>query len=57
MRNVSVTDNKCTPVTFISGDNYNHTMLDLTESRTYQCTKILTGTVTNIATAFGQSDG
>jgi uncharacterized repeat protein (TIGR01451 family) len=50
---VSVTDNKCAPVTFVSGDANSDEALDVTETWTYTCTMILTHTTTNTAVATG----
>lgn len=57
MRGVWVTDNKCKPVNFISGDSNNDSMLDLAETWTYRCTKVVALTETNTATAHGQANG
>lgn len=57
MRGVWVRDNKCDSVNFISGDSNNDSMLDLNESWIYRCTKIVSKTETNTATAHGQASG
>ena len=57
MSNVWVKDNKCSPVTFISGDSNNDLMLDKNESWAYSCTKIVSQTETNTATARGFYNG
>ncbi len=57
MRGVWVRDNKCSPVNFISGDSNSDSMLDLNESWTYRCTKVVSKTETNTATAHGQASG
>jgi len=53
MNNVTLTDNKCSPVTFLSGDRNNDSLLDLDEIWTYRCTQTVSATVTNTATATG----
>jgi uncharacterized repeat protein (TIGR01451 family) len=50
---VTVTDDKCTPVTFVSGDDGDDEVLGLTETWTYTCVATLTETTTNVATATG----
>lgn len=54
---IGVTDNKCAPVQYISGDTNNDSKLDLTETWLYRCTKTVSQTETNTATAHGYSDG
>ena len=53
LTSVSVSDNKCSPVTYVSGDANANNLLDLTESWTYSCTTTITATTTNTATATG----
>jgi uncharacterized repeat protein (TIGR01451 family) len=53
LRNVSVKDNKCSPVVFVSGDNNNSSRLGLDETWIYTCTKTVSQTETNKATARG----
>lgn len=48
---VSVSDDKCAPVTFVGGDTNSNTLLDLTETWTFACTMTVTATTTNTATA------
>ncbi|MEA2620128.1 MAG: hypothetical protein QOC97_901, partial [Chloroflexota bacterium] len=50
---VSVSDNKCSSVTYVSGDANDDGVLDLTETWTFTCTTNLTATTTNTATATG----
>ncbi len=57
MSNVWVRDNKCSSVTFVSGDTNSNLMLDLNESWTYRCTKTVSQTETNMVTAHGWSNG
>jgi uncharacterized repeat protein (TIGR01451 family) len=51
---VTVTDDKCAPVTFVSGDTNGNTILDITETWTFTCTTTLTTTTLNTATATGK---
>jgi large repetitive protein len=53
LSNVTVTDDKCSPVTYESGDANNNHLLDLTETWMFDCTSNLTATTTNVATATG----
>lgn len=53
---VTVTDNKCSPVTFLSGDLNGNGKLDPDENWKYSCTTTLATTTTNTATATGYSD-
>lgn len=57
MHGVWVKDDKCSPVTFISGDTNKDSLLDMTETWTYNCTKIVSHTDTNTATTHGQANG
>jgi hypothetical protein len=57
MSNVMVTDNKCSPVGFISGDTNSNNLLDLTETWSYSCTMTVSQTTTNTVTATGQANG
>ena len=57
MYGVWVTDNQCSPVNYVSGDTNSNSLLDLTESWIYQCTKIVPVTTTNTATAHGAANG
>lgn len=54
---VSLTDNRCAPVTFMSGDRNQDSMLDLDESWTYRCTTLVSRSVTNTVTATGFAEG
>ena len=54
---VSVKDNMCSDMKYVSGDVNKDSMLDLKESWVYTCTKIVSKTETNIATAHGWSNG
>jgi uncharacterized repeat protein (TIGR01451 family) len=53
LSNVSVSDDKCSPVTYVSGDSDHDSKLDLSETWTFTCTATLTKTTTNVATATG----
>ncbi len=53
LSNVTLTDDKCAKVTFISGDTDHNSQLDITEAWTYTCTTTLTQTTVNYATARG----
>jgi uncharacterized repeat protein (TIGR01451 family) len=56
LSNVSLTDDKCSPVNYISGDRDNDSKLDTNETWRYICRKNLTKTTTNIATATGEAN-
>jgi len=57
LSNVTLTDDKCGPMNYISGDINNDSKLDTTETWTYTCPTNLTQTTTNTATATGQANG
>ncbi len=57
LSHVTLTDDKCSPVTRISGDVNNDDLLDVSESWTYTCTTALTKNTTNTAVATGQANG
>ncbi len=57
MHGVWVKDNMCSPVTYVSGDTNHDSMLDVTETWIYNCTKTVSQTQTNTATAHGQANG
>lgn len=57
LSNVSLTDDKCTPLTFVSGDSNNDMNLDTAETWTYTCSTTLNKTTTNIAIASGEANG
>lgn len=57
MNTIWVKDDKCSAVTYVSGDTNNSGLLDLNEKWTYTCTKIVTRTETNTATAHGWGVG
>ena len=57
LSNVLVTDDKCSPVSYISGDTNNDLKLDTTETWIYTCQTNLTSTTTNTAVATGEANG
>ena len=56
MKSIIVTDNKCSPTQFVSGDSNSDAKLDVGEEWIYRCTKIVSATETNIVTAQGSTD-
>jgi len=57
VHDIFVTDDKCTSVSFVSGDNNSNKLLDTGEAWIYTCkTKVSTST-TNIATVEGNANG
>jgi len=57
LSNVHVTDTKCSPINYISGDTNGDSKLDPTETWTYTCQINLTSTTTNTAIATGTANG
>jgi len=57
LSNVQVTDDKCSPVHYISGDTNGDSKLDVSENWTYTCQVNLIKTTTNTATASGEANG
>jgi len=57
LSNVSITDNKVSPVNYISGDLNSDNLLQSDETWTYTCTTTLSATTTNSATAKGSANG
>jgi len=57
LSNVTVTDNKCSPIIMISGDTNSDAKLDPTETWTYTCRTNLTQTTMNTAVATGEANG
>lgn len=49
LRQVTVVDDKCSPVTYVRGDTNNDTILDLTEVWLFRCSVVLNETTTNVA--------
>jgi len=57
LHDVSVTDNKCSPVTFSSGDANRNSLLDPGETWTYTCQTNVPVSTMNTATASGTANG
>ncbi len=57
LSNVTLVDDKCSPMTYISGDSNNDDLLDVSETWTYTCTHRLSATTTNTAIASGTANG
>ena len=55
MYDVSVEDNKCAPLAFISGDTNDNDLLDVGEAWTHTCTKTVSETETNTVSVEGFS--
>ena len=53
LSDVSVSDDKCSPVTYVSGDANDDDFLDLAESWTFTCTANITEDTTNTGVATG----
>jgi uncharacterized repeat protein (TIGR01451 family) len=53
LTNVTVTDDACSPVTYVSGDTNSNGQIDLGEAWKYTCTTTLAKTTTNTAIATG----
>lgn len=56
LSSVKVTDDKCNPVNYLSGDTNNNALLETTETWTYTCKVKLTKTTTNTAIATGTAN-
>lgn len=57
LNNVHLTDDKCEPMKYISGDTNNDSKLDSTETWTYTCRTSLSQTTLNTAVATGEANG
>ena len=57
LSNVSLTDDKCSPMQFVSGDLNGDGKLDPSETWTYTCQSRLAATTSNTATAVGEANG
>ncbi len=57
LSNVTLTDDKCSPMQYISGDINMDSKLDVAEVWTYTCQSKLTETTTNTAIATGEANG
>jgi uncharacterized repeat protein (TIGR01451 family) len=55
--NITMVDDSCAPVNFVSGDTNGDSILDITETWTYSCSKTLAATQTNTVTATGMANG
>lgn len=53
LTDVTVTDDKCSPVTFVEGDDNTNSQLDFSETWRYACTAALSETTQSVATAIG----
>ncbi|MFA5830513.1 MAG: hypothetical protein WC878_01655 [Candidatus Paceibacterota bacterium] len=57
LSNIRLTDDKCGPVNYVSGDTNGDTKLDSTEAWVYTCWSNLSQTTTNTVTASGDENG
>lgn len=57
LSNVTITDDKCSPLQYISGDTNSDGLLDPAEAWMYTCTATISKTTTNTAEAMGQAGG
>lgn len=57
LSNVSITDDRCSPTTYVSGDTNNNSKLDTTEVWLYTCQVNLTQTTTNTVAVSGIANG
>lgn len=57
MHDVTVTDNKCAPLTRISGDTNNNNLLEVSETWVYTCRSMVAVSTRNVATAEGKANG
>ena len=57
LSNVTLNDDKCSPMAYVSGDTNSDSKLDTTETWTYTCSTNLTATTTNTAVAEGTANG
>ena len=57
LSNVHLTDDKCDPVKYVSGDANGDSKLDTTETWTYTCRTSLSKTTMNTAVASGEANG
>lgn len=54
---IEVTDDKCSPVEYVSGDTNHDSILDLAEAWVYGCSQVLNSTQTDVVTARGYANG
>jgi hypothetical protein len=57
LSDVILSDDKCSPMNYISGDTNSDSKLDVTETWVYTCRMNLSNTTTNTAIAVGQANG
>lgn len=57
MDNVIVTDDKCAPVSRVSGDANGNNLLDVGETWIYTCSRYVSASIQNVATAEGHANG
>jgi uncharacterized repeat protein (TIGR01451 family) len=57
MNTISLVDDKCSPVYYVSGDDNNDSALQTNEVWTYRCTTMLSQDTFNAATARGSANG
>lgn len=57
LSNVTLSDDTCSPMAYVSGDTDGDSLLDTTESWQYTCTANMTETTTNTAVATGAGNG
>jgi uncharacterized repeat protein (TIGR01451 family) len=57
LSNVLLTDDKCSPLTYVSGDTNSDSKLDVIETWTYTCRTNLTKTTVNTVFASGEANG
>jgi len=57
LNNIILTDDKCSPVKYISGDTNGDLKLDVNETWIYTCSSKLTKTTTNTAIVIGDANG
>jgi len=57
LTSVTVTDDKCSPVTYVSGDVNTNNTLETTETWNYTCAATLSATTTNTATVTAAGSG
>jgi uncharacterized repeat protein (TIGR01451 family) len=54
LRQITLVDDKCSPVTFVRGDTNGDSILDLTERWIYTCSAVIIQTTTNTAVVTGR---
>lgn len=57
LANVTVSDDKCSPVAYVSGDTNHDDLLQSDETWMFSCSSTLTATTTNVGTASGEYNG